>query len=186
MNSKNLFIYDSYKLFEILKEIKDHLNFEIHHIDKIESKKLNFKEFSNYLIISTNHSDEIKDCIRIDNFPKKISNLLEIINQNFLKNQYSNQSNIKIGKYVLNLNSRKIYLGNKSLDLTEKEGNLILFINSKKKVNLKDLQKNVWGYSSGLETHTVETHIYRLRKKILEIFKDDNFINHDKYGYFID
>ena len=87
---------------------------------------------------------------------------------------------------MLNLNSRKIYLGNKSLDLTEKEGNLILFINSKKKVNLKDLQKNVWGYSSGLETHTVETHIYRLRKKILEIFKDDNFINHDKYGYFID
>ena len=48
------------------------------------------------------------------------------------------------------------------------------------------LQKNVWGYSSNLETHTVETHIYRLRKKILEIFKDNNFINHDKYGYFID
>ncbi|MBD1137253.1 response regulator transcription factor [Pelagibacterales bacterium SAG-MED43] len=186
MNSKKLFIYESYKLFEILKEIKDYLSFEIHHIDKTEYKKLDFKKFNNYLIISTNNNDEIKDCLKISNFPKKISNLLEIINQNFLKNQYSNQSNIKIGKYILNLNSRKIYLKSKSLDLTEKESNLILFISSKKKVNLKDLQKNVWGYSSNLETHTVETHIYRLRKKILEIFKDNNFINHDKYGYFID
>ena len=186
MNSKNLFIYDSYKLFEILKEIKDKLNFEIHYIDKTQYKKLDFKEFSNYLIISINHNNEIKDCLKISNFPKKISNLLEIINQNFLKNQYSNQSNIKIGKYLLNLNSRKIYLKSKSLDLTEKESNLILFIHSKKKVNLKDLQKNVWGYSTDLETHTVETHIYRLRRKILEFFKDDNFINHDKYGYFID
>ena len=186
MNSKNLFIYKSYKLFEILSEIKNFLDFEIQQIDITEYEKLNFKKFNNYLIISTNCDNEIEECLKIDSSPKKIFNLLEIINLKFLKNQYSNQSNIKIGKYVLNLNSRKIYLGNKSLDLTEKEGNLILFINSKKKVNLKDLQKNVWGYSSGLETHTVETHIYRLRKKILEIFKDDNFINHDKYGYFID
>lgn len=185
MNSKNLFIYNSYKLFEILKEIKDYLGFELHHIDKTEYKKLDFKEFNNYLIISINHTDEIKECLKISNIPKKLSSLLEMINQNFLKNQYSNQSNIKIGKYVLNLNSRNIYLKSKSLDLTEKESNLILFINSKKKVSLKDLQKNVWGYSSNLETHTVETHIYRLRKKIFKIFKDDNFINHDKYGYFI-
>ena len=121
----------------------------------------------------------------IKDFPKKLSNLIEIINQNFLKNQFLNQSDIKIGKYILNLNSRKINFENKSLDLTEKESNLILFINSKKKASLKDLQKNVWGYSSDLETHTVETHIYRLRKKILKIFNDDSFINHDKFGYFI-
>ena len=185
MNSKNLFIYNSYNLFEILKEIKDHLGFEIHHINKIEYNKLDFKEFNNYLIITTNHTDEIKECLKISNIPKKLSSLLEFINQNFLKNQYSNQSNIKIGKYILNLNSRKINYKSNSLDLTEKESNLILFINSKKKVSLKDLQKNVWGYSSDLETHTVETHIYRLRKKILKIFNDDSFINHDKNGYFI-
>ncbi len=185
MNSKNLFIYNSYKLFEILKEIKDHLDFEIYHIDRSEYNKINFEKFDNYLIISPNHSDEIKQCLKILNIPKKISNLLEIVNQNFLKNQYSNQSDIKIGKYTLNLNSRKINFKNKNLNLTEKESNLILFIHSKKKVALKDLQKKVWGYSSDLETHTVETHIYRLRKKIFQFFKDDSFIEHDKDGYSI-
>mgnify|MGYP001338892168 CR=1 FL=1 len=185
MNSKNLFIYNSYNLFEILKEIKEHLGFEIHHINKIEYKKLNFEKFNNYLIITINDTDEIKECLKINNIPKKISNLLEFINQNFLKNQYSNQSNIKIGKYTLDLNSRKINHKSNSLNLTEKESNLILFINSKKKVSLKDLQKNVWGYSSELETHTVETHIYRLRKKFFRIFNDDNFISHDKHGYSI-
>lgn len=185
MNSKNLFIYNSYKLFEILKEIKDHLSFEIHHIDKIEYDKINFKKFTNYLVISINNNDEIEECIKISNTPKKIYNLLETINQNFLKKQYSSQSDIKIGKYTLNFNSRKINFKSNSLNLTEKETNLILFIHSKKKVGLKDIQKSVWGYSSNLETHTVETHIYRLRKKILKIFKDDSFINHDKSGYYI-
>tara|TARA_B100001057_G_scaffold344820_1_gene345867 strand:- start:2443 stop:3003 length:561 start_codon:yes stop_codon:yes gene_type:complete len=185
MNSKNLFIYNSYKLFEILKEIKDYLNFEIHHIDDLEFKETNFKKFGNYLIVSINPKNEIKGCLKIRNTPKKISKLLEMINQNFLKNQYLNQSDIKIGKYTLNLNSRKINLKSKSLDLTEKESNLILFIHSKKKVGLKDIQKIVWGYSHNLETHTVETHIYRLRKKILKIFKDDSFISHDKLGYYI-
>ena len=52
-------------------------------------------------------------------------------------------------------------------------------------MSLKQLQKNVWNYSSELETHTVETHIYRLRKKFLDTFKDDNFIKHDKEGYYI-
>ena len=186
MNSKNLFIYDSYKLFEILKEIKDHLGFEIYHINELEYEKLNLKEFDNYLIISTKYNDKIENCLMIKDIPKKLSNLIELINQNFLKNQFLNQSDIKIGRYTLNLNSRKINFENKSLDLTEKESNLILFINSKKKASLKDLQKNVWGYASDLETHTVETHIYRLRKKILKIFQDNNFINHDKNGYFID
>jgi len=185
MNSKNLFIYNSYNLFEILKEIKDQLGFEIHHINKTEYEKLNFEEFNNYLIITTNHTDEIKECLKISNIPKKLSSLLEFINQNFLKKQYLNQSNIKIGKYTLNLNSRKINHKSNSLNLTEKESNLILFINFKKKVSLKDLQKNVWGYSSDLETHTVETHIYRLRKKFFKIFNDDNFINHNKDGYYI-
>ena len=186
MTFKNLFIYDSYKLFEILKEIKDHLGFELYHINESEYEKLDLKEFDNYLIISTKYTDKIENCLIIKDFPKKLSNLIGIINQNFLKNQFLNQSDIKIGKYILNLNSRKINFENKSLDLTEKESNLILFINSKKKASLKDLQKNVWGYASDLETHTVETHIYRLRKKINKIFQDNNFINHDKNGYFID
>ena len=69
--------------------------------------------------------------------------------------------------------------------LTEKETQLITFIISNNVVSLKDVQKFVWNYSSDLETHTVETHIYRLRKKFLEIFDDNNFIKHNKEGYYI-
>ena len=91
----------------------------------------------------------------------------------------------KIRKYTLDLNSRKIYFENKSLNLTEKESDLILFINSSKRAELKKIQKIVWGYSSDLETHTVETHIYRLRKKMLKNFKDQDFIKHDQDGYYL-
>ena len=73
----------------------------------------------------------------------------------------------------------------KTLSLTERETNLIFFINQKGNVNIKDLQKKVWDYSTELDTHTVETHIYRLRKKMKDIFEDDNFIINSKNGYFI-
>ena len=110
---------------------------------------------------------------------------MEIININFLKNKFYNQSNIRIGKYNLDLNSRKISFQDKNLDLTERETNLIIFIHDKKSVTIKDLQKNVWNYSPNLETHTVETHIYRLRKKMKEIFEDGNFISNNNNGYSI-
>ena len=61
------------------------------------------------------------------------------------------------------------------LNITEKESELIMILNIKKKVNLKTLQEEVWSYSSELDTHTVETHIYRLRKKMFDKFNDDKF-----------
>ena len=94
------------------------------------------------------------------------------------------QSNINIGLYILNLNSRKITKNDINLDLTERETNLIIYLNkSKSPVKIDDLQKNVWDYGSELETNTVETHIYRLRKKIYDAFKDDALILNDKNGY---
>ena len=185
MNSKNLFIYDSIKLFEILNEIKENFNFEINHINKREYKEIDFNNYKNYLIITTKFSEKIKNCLIIENLPQKIDKLIEKINLRFLKNQFNNQSEIKIGKYILDLNSRKIYFNEINLDLTEKECDLILFIQSNKRANLKEIQKNVWGYTSDLETHTVETHIYRIRKKMIESFSDDNFIKFDKKGYFL-
>tara|TARA_B100001057_G_scaffold485088_1_gene564264 strand:- start:15 stop:575 length:561 start_codon:yes stop_codon:yes gene_type:complete len=185
MNSKNLFIYDSIKLFEILNEIKENFNFEIHHINKKEYQEMDFHKHKNYLIISTKLSEKIKNSLVIDNLPQKIFKLIERINLRFLKIQFSGQSEIKIGKYILNLNSRKINLGEINLNLTERECDLILFIQSNKRAKLKEIQKNVWGYSSDLETHTVETHIYRIRKKMDESFSDDNFIKFDKKGYFL-
>ena len=92
-------------------------------------------------------------------------------------------SEVKIGKYRLDLNARRIILENQFLNLTERETDLIIFINSHDSVSIKELQNNVWGYSSNLETHTVETHIYRLRKKMKDKFGDDVFIRNSQKGY---
>ena len=185
MNSKILFIYNSIKLYEILKEIGKSLNYEIMYLDKNNLKKKDFLENKNNLIISTEKEVNIHNYLLINTLPIKISDLIEKINLKFLKNQFNNQSEIFIGKYILNLNSRKISLDNIQLKLTEKECDLILFIQYHKKVKLKEIQKKVWHHSSDLETHTVETHIYRLRKKFIESFGDEYFIKFDKDGYYL-
>ena len=121
----------------------------------------------------------------LNNIPIKFEKLVENINIKFLKNKFLDQSHIKIGEYNLDLNSRKISLGDKILDLTERETNLIIFIKDKKNVTVKELQKTVWDYSPDLDTHTVETHIYRLRKKMKETFGNESFILNTTNGYSI-
>ena len=119
--------------------------------------------------------------------PLSLKKLLEIINIKLIKLKFNKQSEITIKGYDLNLNSKFFSKGNLKLKLTEKEIEIILYLNDKKiKHNVKDLQKNIWGYSADMETHTVETHIYRLRKKISDFFKDEKFILSHKNGYFID
>ena len=117
--------------------------------------------------------------------PEKILKIIERINLNYLKIKFNKQSHFKIGRYILDLNSRTLSHEKKFLDLTEKESDMLIFINKNKKVSLKKLQENVWKYASNLETHTVETHVYRLRKKILKIFNDSSLIKNDRDGYFI-
>ena len=185
MNPKILIIYDYQILFEILNEISEGLNFKIIQSNKKEYNdiKLDFK--NDYLIKKRKKIQSLNNVLILEEKPIKLRKLLEIININLLKNKFYKQSNIKIGKYSLDLNSRKIFLKDKNLDLTERETNLIVFINERKNVTIKDLQKNVWDYSPNLETHTVETHIYRLRKKMSEIFGDENFILNTQDGYTI-
>ena len=185
MNSKLLIIYEYQILFEILDEIKESLNFKIIQSNKNDYNKIEFDPKINYLTISKEKVENIDNSLVLENTSIKLEKLLEIININFLRIQFSNQSNIKIGKYNLDLNSRKIKFKNKSLDLTERETSLIIFINEKTNVSVKELQRNVWDYSPSLETHTVETHIYRLRKKMNDIFGDENFILNNKNGYSI-
>ena len=185
MNSKTLFIFDSIKLFEILNEIKSYLNFEIVHIEQKKINETDFSSFKDYLVISLNSCNQFSNFTKIDKVPKKIDKLIEIINLNFIKSQFSKQSNCKIGKYNLDVNSRIISYKKNNLDLTEKEIELLLFINQNKKVNLEIIQTDVWGYGSDLETHTVETHIYRLRKKIKEVFQDENFLEFKNGKYFL-
>ncbi|MBD1154115.1 response regulator transcription factor, partial [Pelagibacterales bacterium SAG-MED23] len=144
----------------------------------LSSKKKNF------LFISKKKIKNIENQIEISQFPIGIAKLIESINIKFLKNRYTHQSEIIIGSYSLNLNSRKISNNFKNLNLTEREANILLFLNNSiKPVKISRLQTEVWGHNSKLETHTVETHIYRLRKKIKDIFGDDNLIKSSKLGY---
>tara|TARA_S200000501_G_scaffold200000_1_gene188202 strand:- start:33 stop:587 length:555 start_codon:yes stop_codon:yes gene_type:complete len=184
MNNQNLVIYDFKILYEILREINNYINFKLISVDKISD--LNLKDQNDYLLISNKKIKNVENQITLNNFPIDIIKLIESINVKFLKKKYSQQSDIDIGDYKLNLNSRKIFNGTKSLNLTEREANIVIYLNnSKKPVKISKLQTEVWGHNSKLETHTVETHIYRLRKKINDIFEDNNFIKSSKSGYVI-
>jgi len=101
-------------------------------------------------------------------------------------NIFKKNSLIHLRGYIIDKNERKIKKNNLELQLSEKEINfLILFSKSKEPVSRNLVLKNVWNYSSESETHTVETHIHRLRKKIFEKFGDDNFIKNNNEGYYI-
>ena len=124
--------------------------------------------------------------VEIINCPFQLNNFVERINVIFLKNKFLNNSNLNILNYEINLNSKEILRDGQKLKLTEREINFILFLkNSNSPQNIKSILKFVWKYSPNLETHTVETHVHRLRKKFFSHFKDDNFIKINKKGYFI-
>ena len=184
MNLKKLLIYDFNELFKILYEIKKELNFEVVEISKENLLNIELDNKKNYLIISKKILKNIDNQVLIDFLPVKLSKLIEKLNIEFLKRNFHSQSDLKIQKYKLDVNSRELIFEDKKIKLTEKESNIILYIsNSTKPVSIRDLQLNVWGYHSDLETHTVETHVYRLRKKILAVFDDNDFIKSKKNGY---
>jgi len=186
MNSRILIIYEYQILYQILNEISENLNFEITQFNSKDLKELKYDSKNNYLIISKKKIEGVKNNLIVEDFPIKFEKLVEIINIKFLKNKFLDQSQIKIGEYNLDLNSRKISFEDKSLNLTERETNLIIFIKDKRNVTVKELQKMVWDYSPDLDTHTVETHIYRLRKKMKETFGNESFILNTSNGYSID
>jgi len=184
MNIQNLIIYNSISLYEILEEISFNLNFKVYLVKDENSLKDKIKEFKNYLIISNKKISNNYNQLILGNTTFNIFKLVEKINIEMLKIQSNNQSEIKINKYIINLNSREILLNKIGLKLTEKEINIIIFLSkSIKPVTIDELEKNVWSYQSDIETHTVETHIYRLRKKIFNTFSDDKFIISKSNGY---
>ena len=183
MIPKILIIYEYQILYKILSEINEYLNFEILYVDKKKFQELEFDKFENYLIVCSAKSTDLNNSFVLENLPIKLDKLIQMININFLKTSFIKKSDVKIGKYKLDLNSRKITLENLGLSLTEKEVEMIIFIKSNNNVTIRELQNNVWGYSSDLETHTVETHIYRLRKKMKDKFGDDAFIQKSQKGY---
>ena len=179
---QSLIIHKFPVLFSILNEIKSSLNFDVKNINNDDIIKIQNKK--NIVIVSGDKKNFFKNQIIIEDYPINIQKFIEIINVQFLKNKFSQQNNLKTGKYYINLNSRKMILEDKSIKLTEKEMKIINFLNNiNGPVSIDKLQSKVWGYKSKLETHTVETHVYRLRKKIEKKFKDISFIVSLKNGY---
>ena len=189
MNKQNVLIFKLPELFNILNELNNYLDFTIYAFSE-KDKLLEFKNTNtdSYLIL-TNSENEIegeKLQLILNKFPDTVHAIIEKINVNLLKYKYSEQSDILVGKYSIDVNSRLIKRNDENLKLTEREIEIILFLkNARKPQNIENLQREVWGFNSELETHTVETHIYRLRKKISEKFEDNSFINSTKAGYTI-
>jgi len=120
------------------------------------------------------------------NIPFSILELKKKIIYLLARSEFKRNSLIHLNGYIIDKNERKIKKDNTELQLSEKEINfLILFTKTNEPITKNLVLKNVWKYSSTTETHTVETHIHRLRKKILEKFNDNNFIKNNNNGYYI-
>ena len=186
---KRLCIVNSNILFEILSELLKEFSFEITSKNLNDLSKQDFEVKGVLYLFNKNEKKLIKQfrpeqILIINKIPIKIEILISQINIQFLKLNFQNQSNIKIKEYSLDLNSKFIKKNSNKLKLTEKEIQIITFLySSKTPKNVQDLQKNIWNHHEILETHTVETHIYRLRKKIKDEFDDDNFILNSVSGY---
>ena len=214
MNKQTINIVGVHTLYNIFEEIKDNLSFNVANFDKEDNflklyrenkidiansliltkaenkdlfvKKNNIDKQNIFLFYNKDNNYDINLEYNLLKYPIEIYSLIEKINIQLIKQKYNYQSKIKLNDYYLDLNSRNIAKKDKSLKLTEREMDIILFLNDKKKPQkINILQSQVWEYSSGLETHTVETHIYRLRKKINNKFKDNKFIISTDEGYII-
>jgi hypothetical protein len=196
MFKQNVYILNFDELYEIFEDAKNILNFNIFKVNDSDLQKLdrvNNLNLKNSIIITSFNK---KDCkistidknffLILENLPIFLPNLIEKINIFFLKIKFNSQNKINIKNYNINLNNRTIYNGDVDASLTEKEIQIILFLLDKKTPQkILKLQNEIWNFSSDLETHTVETHIYRLRKKIKTIFGDDKFILSGENGYFL-
>ena len=195
--TQKLYILNIPEIEKIFNEIKEYTTFEVAGFKKIKDLVEKLENDKDILLNSIvliykkdaksieGKIDENKICY-LPNLPFKILYLLEQINVKFIQQVYISQSDINVKNYALDLNARILKKNNQELKLTEREIEAIIFLQNKNEpVSVEKLQKEVWKYGEDLETHTVETHIYRLRKKIKDKFNDNNFILSEKKGYFI-
>ena len=181
---QGLFFMNPDKFSYPLDELSLDFNFNIIFVHDKDSLNEIIKKLNNYLIISNKKYSDLNHQFVLDNIPINIFKLLEKINIEFLKLKFNSQSKVKVNNYIIDLNSREMLIKDNKLKLTEKEINTITYLSkSDKPVSIEELQEKVWSYQSNIETHTVETHIYRLRKKILNTFNDKDFIISEKNGY---
>jgi len=207
MDNFSISIFDNKILFQIIKEIKLFSKYKINHYEDLDScvkdaekgnhivvffnnpsDKINKYNFPSILVVKSTSAinkfsnilnDEIKVPFTIFDFKKKIISAIA-------KNEFKKNSLINLKGYTIDKNERKIKKNNLELQLSEKEVDfLILFSETQDPIKRDLVLKKVWNYSDETETHTVETHIHRLRKKILDKFNDSNFIKNNKKGYYI-
>ena len=207
MDNYTISIFSNKIFFEIVSKIKLFSKFEIKHYNDINLCVKNAEKGNNLLIFFA----DLPNVNEIKNFPKililisfakknKLLNELSMeLNMPFsilefkkkiisliAKNEFKKNSVIHLGGYIIDKNERKIKKNNLELQLSEKEIDfLVMFSKKKEPVSKKIVLKNVWNYSPESETHTIETHIHRLRKKIQEKFNDNNFIKNNNKGYYI-
>ena len=158
------------------------------HEDGLKNKKLsNIIENKNINKIIFHNSNNVKGFENIEKLalPTSVEQINKIVVNNVVKKEFKTNSSLKINNYKLDKNSRRLTQNNLSLELTEKEIELIELLKKKSFTKKKEILATIWKYSDDADTHTVETHIYRLRKKIKEIFNDETFIKSEKKGYTI-
>ena len=196
MANQKLYIINLSNFYDIINELKENIDYELL---KFENKEIFFDQYKSK-IISIENSILVVPQGEYNIFAKKINEdqvikfkppinifkFIENLNVAFIKKKYQDQSNINVKGFSLDINSRELKKDELILKLTERETDMILYlINSKKPVKVETLEKEIWQHSSDLETHTVETHIYRLRKKIKDEFGNDDLVKSNKDGYFI-
>ena len=191
MLKKKIYIVDFLVLFETLYEINIYLNYNLYNLNYEDYSKKSADNKNSLFIIKKPNTFEkknfdIQNKFYLNNLPIKLNELILKINIFFLKSVYQSNSQINFKNYNLNLNDKIIKSDKKKLKLTEKEVKIITFLLSHKTPQKTlVLQKEIWGYKQSLETHTVETHIYRLRKKIDDCFNDPDFLKKNRNGYLL-
>lgn len=189
MINKNLCIVNSKTLYEIFFEFKNDFPYNITFKKSENLDKDDYVSNNTIYLIDKEDTElfskfQFSQIFALKNLPFKIDDFVTRMNIQFLRTNFLNKSNIKIKNYNLDLNSKIISKKNRQLKLTEKEIQIISFLYSNLQAkSIQDLQTHIWNHQNELETHTVETHIYRLRKKIRESFDDEDFITSSNFGY---
>ena len=209
MHKINVLAFGSENFNTSLEELKDYFNFKLTIADNNLEKKISddydilfvhedfFKNNQNseellnrsnkVKILAYYSKDILQEAFTEKLFlPTSITDLNQIIENSIIKKSFSKNSSIKLKDYILDKNEKKLLSNDKYILLTEKEIQLLeLFLNNPKPLSKNKILENVWKYSAEADTHTVETHIYRLRKKIKSKFLDENFILNNKDGYLL-
>ena len=200
MHKLNVLILGPFSFTTTLDELKPFLKFNplndfnnehdiiLIHREALKDKiKKNFIESSKSIkIYAFNKKDLLNNYDDYLELPANLKEINGVVENIAAKSKFSKNSSIEIKNYLLNKNEKKLYKQNDFIILTEKEIQLLeLFLDKKKPISKDNILSTVWNYSSDADTHTVETHIYRLRKKINDKFMDEKFILNDKAGYYL-